>query len=111
MSINLYAEYLKEREGRQLISLPEGFVTFSKMNDDTYYLADMYVQPQFRKQGIAWKLNDLLSDVARKDHATKLLTSVCTTANGVTESLHVVLAGGFRFSSASGNMLFFVKDL
>lgn len=111
MSIDLYGKYIEEREGRLLISLVEGFVTYSKLDNNTYYLVDMYVQPQFRKLGIAWKLNDLVCEVARKDNATKLLTSVCTSANGVTESLHVVLAGGFRFSSASGDMLFFVKDI
>lgn len=111
MSTSLYAKYIEEREGRLLISLEEGFVTYSKLDSNTYYLVDMYVQPQFRRLGIAWKLNDLVCDVARQDNATRLLTSVCTSANGVTESLQVVLAGGFRFSSQQGNMLYFVKDL
>lgn len=109
--MNLYAQYIKEREDREIIVLGHAFATYKKLNPETYYLIDMFVERAYRRTNLAWDLNNIICDIAKKDGASNIITSICTDAAGVTVSMAVILAGGFKFSSASGNMLYFVKDL
>jgi GNAT superfamily N-acetyltransferase len=111
MSIDLYAKYIKEREGRDILILEHGFITYKKINKDLYYLVDCFVEEGYRQKGVARQLLDEVCAIALADGATKVLGSVCTAAEGVTTSLISILAGGFKFSSQDGNMLYFVKDL
>jgi GNAT superfamily N-acetyltransferase len=109
--LNLYAEYIKEREGSEIIVLDHGFVTYRQVDGNVFYLVDMYVEKAYRKSGVAWDLHNKVCDIARNAGATQLITSACTDAAGVTVSLKVILAGGFKYSSSNGNMLYFVHDL
>jgi hypothetical protein len=109
--LNLYAQYIKEREDREIIVLEHGFATYKKLNPETYYLVDMFVEKVYRRTNIAWDLNNIICDIAKKDGALNIITSICTDAAGVTESMAVILAGGFKYSSTSGNMLYFIKYL
>jgi hypothetical protein len=109
--MNLYAQYIKERENTEIIVLDHGFATYRKLNNVSYYLVDMFVEKAYRKCNVAWDLNNMICDIAKKDGASVIFTSVCTDAAGVSISLAVVLAGGFEFSSRDGNMLYFKKNL
>lgn len=51
--MSLYADYIKEREGREVIENSIGFVAF-KIIDNECYLADMYIVPDSRR-GLAVK--------------------------------------------------------
>jgi predicted GNAT family acetyltransferase len=111
MSMDLYKKYIMEREGRDLIEVDNGFITFRKLNDTTYYIVDLYVDSSVRKTGIARSLFDNVCDVARNDGAQFIMGSICTDANGVTGSMAALLAVGFEFSSQTGTMLYFIKTL
>lgn len=110
--MDLYAKYIKEREDSEIFVEDYGFVTYRAIPKSTvYYLVDMYILPEFRKTKKAWELHDKVLQTAKAAGATQLLTSVCLDANGVSNSMAVILAGGFQYSSSSGNMLYFVKDV
>lgn len=109
--MNLYAKYIKEREDINTIEIDHAFATYKKINDDTIYLIDIFVENGFRRDGLATKLSSMIEEVARKEGATKILGSVDLSKNGVTESMKAILSNGFKFSSASGNGLYFIKDI
>lgn len=105
----LYAQYIKEREGSEILIVDYGFATYRKLEDGSYYLIDIFVEERYRKLGIARNLFDKIVDIAKADNASRILGSVCTSANGVTASMASILAVGFQFSSQNGNMLYFSK--
>ena len=109
--MNLYAQYIKERENSEIVILEHGFATYRKIDNFNYYLIDMFVEKAFRKCNIAWDLNNIVCDIAKKDGATTLITSICLDAVGVSTSMSVILAGGFKYTSSEGNMLYFSKPL
>lgn len=111
MSTDLYAKYIQEREGREILTVEHGFLTYKRLDKDTYYLIDCFVEKGYRKLGIARQLGDDVCAIAKQNGAIKVLGSVCLDAAGVTESLTAILAAGYRYSSIHGNTLYFTKDL
>ena len=108
---SLYAQYIKEREGIELVQVEHGFATYQKINSDLYYLVDIFVEQGFRKSGIATKLSSMICEVALKNGAKQLLGSVDISRKGVTESMSAILADGFRYSHSEGNGIYFLKDI
>ena len=58
--MNLYKEYLKEREGKGLHVLDDkGFLVYAIQdveNEKIIYIQDIYVREQFRKHNVAKRL-------------------------------------------------------
>ena len=109
--MELYAQYIKERENMSLVHVEHGFATYKKIDADTYYLVDIFVEKGFRRNGIASSLSESVKQIALNDGAKRLLGSVDITSNGVTESMQAILSDGFRYSHSAGNGIFFLKEI
>jgi len=109
--MKLYKQYLKERENIELIEDDHGFATYRKLDNGDYYIIDIYIEPEFRRSGLARELSKKIKDIAIEDKATKLIGSVCISTNNVTVSMAAVIGDGFKFTHANGNMLWFSKDI
>lgn len=110
--MSLYAEYLKERTDDQIIETEFGFVSYRHLPDQkSTYIVDIYVVPQFRKDGFATRLADQVADEAKKLRHLKLLGSVVPSTKGSTASLKVLLGYGMHLKSSSNDFIFFEKDL
>lgn len=109
--MSMYADYFKERQGVMTIEHENGFATYQKIDAETYYLTDIFVKPEFRRDGLAKKLSAEVGEIAKADGAKKLMGSVDITSRGITTSMKAILGDGFSFSHASGNGIYFVKNL
>lgn len=107
---SLYSSYIYEREGKEIVESEKGFATYNYINNGCY-IQDIYVKPEFRKEGIASKMADQIAEIAKSKGYKKLFGSVCPSANGSTESLKVLLAYGFKLSESSNNFIILEKDL
>lgn len=109
--ISLYAQYIKEREGFETLEVEHGFATYKQIEPDMVYLRDIFVEDNFRQNGIASDLSKQVALIAKDLGCKKLTGSVCIDAIGVTISMKALLGDGFQYSHASGNMIYFVKDI
>ena len=109
--MNLYAQYISERENKNLVQVAHGFATYQKIDAESYYIVDIFVEKGFRKNGIASELSEAVRKIAINDGASKLFGSVDIGTNGVTESMAAIIANGFKYSHSNGNMIYFVKLL
>jgi GNAT superfamily N-acetyltransferase len=108
--MSLYADYVKEREGKFIIEDNLGFAVYT-ISGEVCYIVDIYVVPDQRKNGLASSYADLIVEAAKEAGCTKLLGSVDPTTNGATASLKVLLAYGFSLSCIDDNLIYFVKDI
>lgn len=108
---NNYLEYIAEREGLSYIDCEEGLAIYKRINKDTVYLQDIFVNPEYRKQGIASMIADKVGIIAKEQGCSKMIGSVCTDAKGSTDSLKILLAYGFKQASANDNMIWFKKEI
>ena len=110
MPMTLFAAYLKEREGVNLLETDKGFAIYVITGNECY-IRDIYVKPEFRKEKVASHLADLICEKAREAGCKVLTGSVCPTTKGSTASLQVLLGYGMRLHSATANLIIFIKDL
>lgn len=109
---SLYAQYIKEREGKEILETDKGFATFTVLNNGECYIQDIYVLPDHRQTGAASEMAARITEIAKSRDCHTLVGSVCVSTNNPTTSLKVLLAYGFKLHSVqNNNMIFLTKDL
>ncbi len=106
----MYAAYLKERENRDVLETPWGFAIVAE-HTDCLYLQDIYVLPEFRKQGKGREMLAIVEDAARALGYKKVLGSCTPPAAGSDASLRAIMACGFRLLSCDKDIIYLVKEL
>lgn len=106
----MYKDYIKERENLHTIEVEHGFAIYS-VQPDCVYLQDIYVKPEYRKNGIATELLRQVEVLTKAHNLRHILGSCDPVANGSTASLKAILAAGFKLSHCHNNMIYLVKEV
>lgn len=107
---SLYAQYVREREGKEIVETDDGFATFYFTNGFCY-IEDIFVVPAKRKSGIAAELANQISEIAKKNGIKKLLGSVSPKAKGADASMKVLMAYGFKLLNSDKDLIYFEKEI
>lgn len=108
--MSMFAEYLKEKTDDMIVETPEGFATYRYV-DNSVYIIDLYVKPDFRRTYAASTIADNIVDEALKHGCNKLLGSVVPSNKGSTDSVKVLLAYGMSLDSSSNDFILFKKEI
>lgn len=108
---SLYAQYIKEREDRDIIESDEGFATYKILANGECYLQDLYVVPEKRQAGLAKEMTDKVVEIAKSRNCSILVGSVCLDTNDSTRNMKVFLAYGMQIHSIKGSMIFLTKNI
>lgn len=121
---DMYAAYVKERLGLEVEVEPgKGFATWRLMYDPgdaafmqqsnirDVYLADIYVEPEHRKNGVASALAERVAERGSERGATRMLGSVDTRANTRTDALKAILAAGFQVERVDGPVIWVSRKI
>jgi ribosomal protein S18 acetylase RimI-like enzyme len=116
---SLYAQYIKEREGKDILfhiegTSPVGFLTYKEVGPGEkvlpgIYIIDIFVKAGYRDRGIAKKMADQICEKAKAQNVDWVYGSCDIQANGAETSAQVLLAYGFKFKYIDRSLLFFEK--
>jgi GNAT superfamily N-acetyltransferase len=110
--MSLYAEYLQERTGDEILELASGFATYRFINNGTsVYIIDIYVEPEHRKTGLASALADQICRWAKDRGCSELLGTVAMGKPWTTDNTKVMLGYGMAIHSATPEAIIFRKEL
>lgn len=109
--MSMYAEYIKERLDHDIIETDCGFATYRFTDEQTCYLMDIYMKTDYRNQGVARDLANMVVEIAKKRGCTKMIGSVVPSAKGSNTSLHVLLAYGMTLDSCTNDFILFRKEI
>jgi GNAT superfamily N-acetyltransferase len=110
--MSLYAEYIKEREGKHIIENEHGFMTYVKIpSSHEVYIEDVYIVPEKRKEGLGRTFLERVEQQAKAEGYKYVTGSVKPSAKGSTASLQALLSVGFKLLSSKDDAIFFVKEL
>jgi GNAT superfamily N-acetyltransferase len=110
--LSLYADYLNERLGKKLIETKHGFAVYQIFHTSgECYFEDVYIEPESRGKGYAREFLNEIHRIAKNEGCEFITGSVRPSANGSTDSLKVLLAGGFRLYSSGVDAIFFRKEI
>ncbi len=108
--MSLFAKYIEELAGKEIIEDELGFATFYQVNDGMY-IEDIFVLPYARKSGHASLYADKIAVIAQERGLKKLYGSIKPSNKTSTEAMKTLLAYGFRIDSSAMNAIALVKEL
>lgn len=108
---SLYARYLNERAGDQIIEKEGGFVTYRYLNESQVYIIDIFVLPDERQKGYASKLADEVAAEAKAKGCKEMLGTVVPQAKNSTVSLKVLLGYGMSLDKAANDLIILKKEI
>ena len=94
----MYALYQKELYGREVFEDEDGFIMYSKYDDNSIYLHAIFVKPEKRRKGAGTNLEKKIIDSLKPSVA---FCYVDLTTNNPTLSLNSILSAGYTIFSAS----------
>jgi predicted GNAT family acetyltransferase len=109
--MGLYAQYIREKTNDKIIETDIGFATYRYIEDNTVYIVDVFVMPEFRKTGHGSGLADQVVLEAKSKGYRKLVVSVVPSSKNSTDSLKVILAYGMKLKSSSNDFIVFEKEI
>jgi len=108
--MSLFANYIKQRENKDILETEVGFATYSVVKDGIY-IEDIFVEESHRHTGEAAKMADQIANIARDKGLHKLFGSISPSGNHSTEGLKVLLAYGFKLNSSTNNFIWLEKEI
>jgi len=110
--VKLYGEYIKEREGYELLVNKDGSAFCSyKVFGDSIYLRDMFVSFSERGKGLAKSLAKQVENHGKMQSCKTMVTSVDLNTSGASENVAMFVNYGFKIKQAQGNALWLEKEL
>lgn len=111
--MRLYAGYLKEREGMSLLENEFAFLTFIKQADGSYYVRDLYVDPDHRREKHGTELTNAVMDMAIRENSKFLYGSVSFNDPNFDRCVASLTAYGMRKHGVSpdGQLLIYRIDV
>lgn len=108
--MSLYAQYIKEREGKSIIETDNAFISYV-IEGDNCYIADIYIAPEFRRKNIASSLAAKVEEIAKNNNCKYLTGSVTPSFKGATVSMKAQLEYGFEILEAHNDFIILRKEL
>jgi GNAT superfamily N-acetyltransferase len=107
----LYKAYINERECAEVLEHPHGFAIYKRVNADTAYLQDVFVEPEWRRTALGKKLLNDVVNICKKSNISTLLTSTDISAAGAEQSALAILHCGFKLSHLQENMIWYKMEI
>lgn len=112
--MELYAEYIKEREGIDLVKKDYGFCTYSIVEEiNSVYLVDAYIRKERRREGLASSFFNQIIELGKDSGCDRIIGSFCLSTNGWKKGKQVLKSNGFKYLSKDKktNMIFVFKEI
>lgn len=109
--MSLYADYIHEKTKDFIIENDKGFATYRFLEGFKVYIVDIYVKPEFRKQGVAQQFINEIVEKAVEIGCTELYGSVNVNFANPTYSVKLHLAYGMEVFGLGPDIIIFRKAL
>lgn len=109
--MQMWKEYLKEREGAEVYETDAGFAIYSFPDNSTCYLKDIYVKPGERLKNWGRAMADQVELIAKERGCDTMIGSVDLQAKYANRSMQAVLSFGMTPYNTQGSLLLFTKAI
>ena len=106
----MYADYLKEREGKTYTDLKFGFIVY-EVEGHIFYLSDVYIKPESRECRRTRDVMKYVNNLAKEYNCTKIVTTCSDFDNNLERSKKVIEANGFKFLKKEHQLHIYEKEI
>lgn len=107
---SLYAKYIEEREGAKIIENDYGYLTY-KLRSPECFLANIFVLPEYREEGIGGVLLSALEKEAKINACHVITANIDLKSKLATGTLIAAVKAGFQVISANNDILLIAKEI
>lgn len=108
--MNLYAAYVKEREGKDVLKNENGFITY-KIIGQELFLADMFLVKKARGSEVVSQFIEKLVQIGKDNKCSHISANIHLADSGANRTLKAALKLGFKLINANNNILVIVKEV
>lgn len=108
--MELYAEYMQEREGATVISAPDGFLSY-RIDGEECLIVSIFVRKTARTSNLSGALLNTLLEQAKGRHCRFISGNVHLGTRNAADSMKFFLAVGARPLSANNSAITFIKEI
>lgn len=106
--VSNYAQYIKERENRDIIETENGFLSY-RITEDECLVCDVFIKPELRRTGAIRYFSDEIVRIAKEKGCRYLAGKIYLTGAYATETLLHNLKWGFKLHSVEKECIVLVK--
>jgi GNAT superfamily N-acetyltransferase len=108
---SLYWEYIKEREGLEVLQVEDGFILYAKL-DKQWYITDFFVRPEARNKGVGQYLWHTFCAMAKEAGASSVAGTLRKNMPFLQDNLSKFVAkGGVVIVSETENDIDLFKEI
>lgn len=107
---SLYAKYIKEREGSDILENKYGFISYKITKTSVgniMFVEDLFILPEYRRLREGSSLCNTLIDLAKKENCKQILSGADPNTNGVTDAVKFQLKMGMKILNINNGMINF----
>lgn len=108
--MSLYADYVKELRGFNILENEHGFIVYD-LTELTCYISDIFVSIEKRGTGLAAQMFSDVVEIASKYGCRNVFGSVDPRNRNPTLSIKAQLSVGMKFVSVKDGILFFACEI
>lgn len=105
-----FAKYLEETSHKRMFEIEEGFFIY-QVNGKELYVQEVYVDPEFRRLGIASLLDQKAIEIAKENGCEYIKGSVITSSPKATESMKFQLSLGYKIAYSDRDIIYLIKNV
>lgn len=106
----LYAQYIKEREGSEVLESEDGFIVY-KISKKECFIVDMFVAKDRRARGAGHALLKSLDALAAKRDCEFITANIHLWDAGASNTLLAALTAGFLLGSANAGHITIFREV
>jgi hypothetical protein len=106
----LYAKYIKEREGFEVLENEFSFLTYVINPNKECFIGHLYVDSKLREQGNCRNIINGLKIVAKKRGCNNIVASIDLRDKNASHTILCALQIGFKILSANNNLIVISLD-
>jgi GNAT superfamily N-acetyltransferase len=107
---SLFSQFAKEYHKREVLEYEHGFASYEILGDSCY-VADIFVEKEWRREGVATELLCEIEAIAKEKNCNWLLGSVIPSYQGSSDSMHAALWYGFKIQKSHENFIWLIKEI
>lgn len=109
--MSLFAIYVQETMGMDIIENDKGFITYKFMENDDCFVDHLFVHPGFRQGGEGTRLGLQLTALAKEAGCKRLVANVNCKFKYPTQALKAFFAFGFKIDRAVTDFICISKEI
>lgn len=111
MKDSMYKQYIENQlPNRFVYETEKGFITYN-INKEECQLEEIFVRPEFRRQGVAIELRDYAASHGKDLGCKYIKGSIVIGTNMAEESCMAMLKYGYKFWYTDNIMIYFIKEI